>query len=147
MNLLRFGRFDQDLPDQPRKAPPFPVLFRPRVCHVHKFDIRIDRDVSRDGFTLRFVFVNVNNSDAMVSEEVIVSSVPQKETSLEKSQTVVAKQILAETDAGIAAELNEAVEEPEVVENQRSNTLYYVEDKGYEFYLDSEYQDYLWKKI
>ena len=38
-------------------------------------------------------------------------------------------------------------EEPEVVENQRSNTLYYVEDKGYEFYLDLEYQDYLWKKL
>lgn len=30
---------------------------------------------------------------------------------------------------------------------ERENKLYYVSDDGYDFYLDEEYQDYLWKKL
>lgn len=94
------------------------------------------------------LFISVSNSEAKPMEvRANCDLVPQEQTYTEESKTIIVASVLAETDAGITAELNEMLAEPEPEVEERPNTLYYAEDNGYLFYLDAEYQDYLWQKL
>ena len=42
---------------------------------------------------------------------------------------------------------NEYMLEEQILEDKRENKIYYVSDNGENFYLDEEYQDYLWKVL
>lgn len=96
-----------------------------------------------------YVCINVNSSEAKpVEESETQESVMISQDAIYVTETEdVDEKVSSESDADITVELNEIDKEPEIIEETRENTLYYVTDEGYDFYLDSVYQDYLWNKL
>lgn len=74
---------------------------------------------------------------AGISLDLISTQNTQEPTTTQESTT-------EEMDLPTTETVEETTEE-EV--EKRENILYYVKDEGYTFYLDAEYQDYLWKKL
>lgn len=115
-------------------------------CLINKTSLRQIISVVGILFFMVFMFTVASRQENKIEREEITYELKVK-YDVDKTNKLVMPNVgwnnYIET---IVIENKYTLEEP-VLENKRENKIYYVSDNGQSFYLDEEYQDYLWEVL